>query len=63
MDMRNFGTDIKKLTTSIKRHDAADIDRLKTEKREKNFDRWTTIYRQFNLGSIGRDSMALMLMQ
>ena len=35
------------MAASVKRHDTADIDRVKTEKRERNFDSWTTTYRQY----------------
>lgn len=57
------GAYINELAASVKRHDAADIDRVKTEKRETNFDRWTTTYRQFNFGSIRADGPALIPMQ
>jgi hypothetical protein len=39
--------DISELAASVKRHDTADIDRVKTENRETNFDRWTTTYRPY----------------
>jgi hypothetical protein len=51
------------LAVSVKRHDTADIDRVKTEKRETNFDRWTKTYRQLNFGSIWADSLVLIPMQ
>ena len=34
------------MAASVKRHDTADIDRVKTEKK-RNFDSWTTTYRQY----------------